>query len=167
MLGTVFQANIPLSNCKNNLNMIYSILVKIRKYSLSYGVKGLAEPLTRLLNIYWLRTYTILEHTTRSYSNGRMLEFTFDLTKLGDCTPQILGFIWYTIIIDPKVAGSKGNKIILLYPEYINDEYRSTGHYVITSASTPEDFTKHFLHLTSKGDYNDFFMISLTVQVII
>jgi len=147
--------------------MIYSMLTKIWKYSLSYGVKWLAEPLTWLLNQFWHRSYSILEHTFESYNKGRYLAFTFDITKLGDCTPQILGFIWYTIIIHPKVAGSKGNKFIILHPEYINDESRITGHYVITSASTPEDFTKHFLHLTSKGDYNDFWMISLTVKVIL
>lgn len=147
--------------------MIYSMLTKIWKYSLSYGVKWLVEPLTWLLNQFWHRSYSILEHTFESYNKDRYHVFTFDFTKLGDFTPQILGFIWYTIIINPKVAGSKGNKIILLDPEYINGETRITRHYVITSASTPEDFTKHFLHLTRKGDYNDFLMISLTVKVLV
>jgi hypothetical protein len=50
--------------------MIYSMLTKIWKYS--YGVKWLADPLTRLLNNYWHKTYSILEHTTIQ-SNKRCL----------------------------------------------------------------------------------------------
>src|SRR4051812_13043471 len=102
--------------------MIYSMLTKIWKYSLIFGVNWLANPLTRLLNNYWLKTYSILEHTAIPYGHARMFKFTFDLSKLGDCTPQLLGSLCYTILIHPKVAGFKGNKAIILTPHYLDGD---------------------------------------------
>lgn len=93
--------------------------------------------------------------------------FEFDLTKLGECSPQLLGSIFYTIIIHPKVVGFKGNKAIILTPHYLDGDIWLTGHYNFTYTSTPEDFTKHFLHLTNKYTHRKSIMVFLIAKVVL
>ena len=154
--------------------MIYTILTKIWKYSSSHGVKWLADPLTRLLNYYWRKTYCILEYTFVNDSKGRFLEFTFELNYLGKWnlqqgmwSPQILGSIWYTIITHPKVANFKGHKIVILDLYYIDGEQWILNPYNLTRTSTPEDFTKHFTNLIYDNPNTETILLELNAKVVL
>src|SRR5690349_4531127 len=147
--------------------MIYTMLTIIWKFSLSHDVKGLADPLTRLLNNHWLKTYNILGHTFITNSKDMMLEFTFELDKLGEFTPQILGSICYTIITCHKAIGFKDEIAIILIPHYLDGDTWTTGHYLFTNISTPEDFTKHFIHLTDKDVNSESIIVELVAKVLV
>lgn len=60
---------------------------KLWKYALAYDVNWLAKPLTWILTNYWAITYKLLDHMAIPYNRNRVIEFTFDLGKLGDLSP--------------------------------------------------------------------------------
>jgi hypothetical protein len=125
------------------------------KYALTNDVNWLAKPLTWILTNYWAIAYTLLEHMAIPYNRNRIIEFTFDLGKLGDLSPWLLGCVFYTIIQNPLVMGRVDNARIILSAYYEGDVKSLAKHYNLTKSSTPEDFIKHFLHFTDKHGHGE------------
>jgi len=146
---------------------MYTILTKIWNYSLTHNVNWLVNPLTQLLKSYWAMSYRILEHTTSIYNKNRMIEFTFDLSKVGYITPWLLGSIFYTILQHPNVRGRFGNARIILLAYYEGDIISIGRHYNLTQSSIPETFTDHFLHLTNKDGHGESKFVLANAQFLI
>lgn len=132
-----------------------NLLNKAWKYSLTNEINWLSKPLTWFLTNIWSITYKLLECIVIPYNRNRYLEFTFDLGKLGDFNPWLLGCIFYTIIQHPLVQGRVDNAIIFLTTFYDGDVMSLATHYTLTSSSTPEDFIKHFLHIANKDGHGE------------
>jgi hypothetical protein len=146
--------------------MIYKIITKVWKYSLKSGYIGLSSPLTRIINSYWCKNYYLLAHTFETYSRNQVLIFIFDFTTTQRLTRQLLGSVFYTILLHPYIPKFKGNMSIVLRVHYVGDdgelEMRANS-YIFTSSTTPEDFTKHFLHFTNPDVYYGVFILEAQV----
>ena len=136
--------------------IMYTVITKFWKsHLLTNDINWLAKPLTWLITNYWSRAYELLEHIAIPYNKNRVIEFTFDLGKLGDLTPWLLGCIFYTILQHPLVQGRVDNAQIILSAFYEGDVKSLAKHYNLTRSSTPEDFMKHFLHLANKHGHGE------------
>src|SRR4051812_26420203 len=123
--------------------MIYKLLTKIWKQSLIYGQTWLSAPLTRIINSFWLKHYRPLLHTVKVHDKYHMVEFIFDLNRIGSLTPELLCNVFYTLKYSKYTSHMYGNIGIMLTANYDGDVKSLGGHFNATIYSTPDDFANH------------------------
>lgn len=127
-------------------------------------MKWIINPLTQFLKNYWFITYNVLTHTAIPYSKNQVIEFIFDISKVGDLSPWLLGSIFSTIIQNPHIDKCVGNVNIIITAYYEGDTKSLAKSYCLTKDSTPEDFINHFLHFTNKVGHGESTVVLANAQ---
>ncbi len=146
--------------------MIYKFVTKIWKISLIYGQTWLSAPLSRIINSFWIKNYRPILHNVKTSPKTKMVEFTFDLDKLGALTPALLYNVYWCIRASTQTSFIVGKIGIILTVNYDGDIKSLGGHYNVTDTSTPEDFINHFLHLTNKDGHGESKVVLAKAQIL-
>jgi hypothetical protein len=130
------------------INFIYNTITWLWKLAILTSSRVITSLLTRILNVNWDSNYNRLPCDVKWLLNNKMLILTFDLSLVGPISPRLLGNILYTIINHPECNLLGKYLSVLIVAEYEGDHRTLSTHFNVTPSTTPEQFIRHFLHLT-------------------
>jgi len=145
-----------------------TLLNLLWKLSIITNMLWLTKILTTLLIPRWSILYNkYLECDAKWHFNRRLLTLTFDLSVVGSISPRLLGSVYITILNHPGCLMLGHYLSVIIVAEYEGDHRTLSRHFNITPTTTPEQFIRHFLHLTDIHGYGESKTVLTSAQFLV
>ena len=143
------------------------LLTKLWQLSILINFLYLKNFLTYVIINYWFKDYKVLNCDSQWYIDKELLILTFDVSEIGMISPYFLGCVFMTILNHPECVNVPNPKNLLLSVVYEGDARSLSKHFTLKDSTEPDDFIKHFLHLTDIQGHGESKTVLIHAQIVI